>query len=202
MTIPHNTGLYVPTGRGILYVGEWVGTTPPTYPTDIAAGALGDFVDIGNAPSFDIEPATEKRPHYSSREGVNLKDLNPITMLDYNLNFTLDEIAASNLNMFLLGTLDQATRTIAGMQGADKEYAIIFISNNPLGPQSEAYFRRTKISPNGPFQLIGNEYLTMTYMAEGLADTANHPTSPYFDYKMKTTTTTSTTTTSSTTTTA
>jgi|GEM_PF-893389 len=195
MTIPHSTSLYVPAGRGIMYVGPWVGTTPPTYPTAYEAGSLGDFVDIGNAPSFEIEPATENRPHYSSREGINLKDLNPITTLEYSLNFTLDEVAASNLNMFLLGTLDEATRTIAGMQGADKEYAIIFVSNNPIGPQSIAFFRRTTIKPNGPMQLIGDEYLTMSYLAEGLADTANHASSPYFDYKMITTTTTSTTTT-------
>lgn len=198
MTTPHSTSLYVPAGRGILYVGEWVGTTPPTYPTDISAGNLGDFIDIGNAPSFEIEPSTEKRPHYSSREGINLKDLNPVTVLDYSLNFTLDEIAAKNLNMFLLGVLTESTRTIAGLQAADKEYAIIFVSNNPVGPQSEAYFRRCTINPNGPFQLIGDEYLTMTYMAEGLADIANHASSPYFDYKIKTTTTTSSTTTSTT----
>jgi len=198
MTTPHNTGLYVPSGRGILYVGEWTGTTPPTYPTAYTAGNLGDFVDVGNATAFDIEPATESRPHHSSREGVNLKDLDPVTSLDYACNFNLDEIAAANLNMFLLGTLDATSRTISGMQGYDKEYAIIFVSNNPIGPQSEGYFRRTKIKPNGPFQLIGNEYLSMTYRAEGLADTAHFPASPYFDYKIKTTTTTSTTTTTTT----
>lgn len=198
MISPHNTGLYVPTGRGILYVGKWTGTTPPEYPTDISGGALGDFVDIGNAPSFDVEPATEKRPHYSSRAGIKAKDLNPITSLDYNLNFSLDEIAAANLNMYLLGTYDEASATIYGLQGADIEYAMIFISNNPVGPNSEAYFRRLTISPNGPFQLIGDEYLAMTYIGEGLEDAANHAASPYFDYKMITTTTTSTTTTTTT----
>ena len=202
MTKPHSTSLYVPSGRGIIYVAKWNGTTPPEYPTNIKNGLLGDFIDIGNAPSFEVEPSTEKRPHYSSREGINLKDLNPITTLEYSINFTLDEIAAKNLEMFLLGDYDESTGIIKGLQNADAEYAIIFVSNNPIGPQSEGYFRRCSISPNGPFQLIGNDYLVLSYTAEGLADVENNSSSPYFDYKIKTTTTTSTTTTTTTTTTA
>jgi hypothetical protein len=59
------------------------------------------------------------------------------------------------------------------------------------------------IGPNGSLQLIGDEYLSMTFMGDGLADTANHPSSPYFTINTVTTTTTSTTssTTSSSTTT-
>lgn len=197
MTIPHNTGLYVPTGRGYVYMAEWDGQNQPTYPTSLEIGALelGDFVDIGNSPTFEIEPVTDKRPHVSSRQGMNYKDFNPITTLEYTLNFTLDEIAASNLNMYLLGTYDAASATIAGLQGADKEYALIFVSNNPLGPNGIGYFRKMTLAPNGPLALIGDEYLTMSYLAEGLADTANHTSSPFFDYKYLTTTTTSTTTT-------
>lgn len=197
MVTPHNTGLYVPTGRGYVYMAEWDGQTPPAYPTSLVQGALelGDFVDIGNSPTFEIEPVTEKRPHVSSRAGMNFKDFNPITTLEYTLNFTLDEIAASNLNMYLLGTLDEATMTIAGLQGADKEYALIFVSNNPMGPQNISYFRKMTLAPNGPLALIGDEYLTMSYLAEGLADTDNHADSPFFDYKIVTTTSTTTTTT-------
>ncbi|MDA3788077.1 MAG: hypothetical protein PF503_06245 [Desulfobacula sp.] len=204
MTAPHSTGNYVPSGRGIMYIAPWSGDTPPTYPgtapsqyptaKDIIE-ELGDFVDVGNAPSFDIEPVTENRPHISSRSGLNFKDFNPITTLEYNLNFSLDEIAAVNLNMFLLGELDATSGIIAGLSGAGKEYAVVFIGNNPIGPNANSYFRKVTIKPNGPFQLIGDEYLTMTYLGEGLADSANHAASPYFDYKFVTTTTTSTTTT-------
>lgn len=202
--IPHNTGLYVPRGRGYIYIAEWSAQTPPTYPTAFEAGLLGDFVDVGNCPSFEPEPVTEFDPHYSSREGVNLKDLNPVTTLDYNVNFTLDEMAATNLKMFLMGTLDAATMRIAGLQNAGKEYALIFVSNNPIGPASVGYFWKMTITPNGAVQLIGNAYLQLTYMGTGLADVDNHVSSPYFDYKIITTTTTTsttTTTTSSTTTT-
>lgn len=198
---PHNTGLYVPRGRGYIYIAEWSAQTPPTYPTAFEAGSLGDFVDVGNCPSFEPEPVTEFDPHYSSREGVMLKDFNPVTSLEYNVNFTLDEMAAVNLKMFLMGTLNAATGRIAGLQAASKEYALIFRSNNPFGPESVGYFWKMTITPNGAVQLIGNSYQQLTYMGTGLADTANHSSSPYFDYKIITTTTTTTTTSTSTTTT-
>ena len=199
MTVPHSTSLYVPRGRGIIYVAEWTGQTPPTLPTEIP-GTLNDYVDVGNATQFEVEPVSERSPHYTSREGVNLKDLNPVTTLEYTIGFTLDEMAAANLNMFLMGTLNATTRVIAGLQGVDKEYAIIFISNNPIGPNSKAYFWKVTIAPNGAIALIGDEYLNTAFTAEGLADTANHAASPYFDYHMATTTTTTSTTTTSSTT--
>ena len=204
MTIPHSTDLYAPAGKGKLYIAEWSGTTPPTWPgssptdyptaTDITAG-LGDFLDVGNCPSLEVEPVTERRPHYSSREGVNKKDLNPVTSLDYTVSFELDEIAAQNLKKILMGTYTASTGIISAMTDVDKEYAMIFIANNPIGPLNHFYFRRLTIAPNGPMQLIGDEYLTLSYTGEGLADTVNHPNSEYFDIKNVTTTTTSTTTT-------
>lgn len=198
---PHNTGLYVPRGRGVIYIAEWDASYPPTYPTAFTAGNLGDFVDVGNAPSFELEPVTEFDPHYSSREGMNYKDLNPVTSQEYNVNFTLDELAAQNMKKFLMGTYNATTGRIAGMQNVGQEYALIFVSNNPIGPNSVAYFWKMTITPNGSLALIGGEYLVMSYTGSGLIDSANHVSSPYFDYKMITTTSTTTTTTTSSTTT-
>lgn len=202
-TAPHSTDLYVPAGRGILYIAEWQGTTPPTYPgtvpsnyptaADIAA-ELGDFEDIGNAPSLEVEPVQERRPHYSSRAGLKTKDLNPVVSLEYTINFDVDEIAAGNLKRFLLGALNASTQMINALTNADKEYAIIFVSDNPVGANYIKYFRRVTLGPNGPLQLIGDDYLVMSFAGEGLADVANFPASPYFDVKYITTTTTTTTT--------
>lgn len=191
MVDAHNTGLYVPSGRGIMYIAPWVGTTPPTYP--------GDYIEIGNCPSVEIEPVRETRPHYSSREGVRLKDLNPTTTLEYTLTFECDEISAKNLAKFFMGTLNQSTGRITGLTNVEKEYGIVFIANNPIGPNQKYFFHRVTIGPNGPLQLIGDEYLNMSFSGEGLADTANNPTSPYFDIHNVTTTTTTTSTTTTTT---
>lgn len=179
MAEAHNTGLYVPSGRGILYIAAWDGTTPPTYPDD--------YTEIGNCPSLEIEPIRETRPHYSSREGIRLRDLNPTTTLEYNLTFECDEISATNLNYFFMG--QQSGVNSLAMTNYDAEYGIVFVSNNPIGPNHIYYFWRVTIGPNGPLQLIGDEYLSMTFSGEGLGDSTNHSTSPYFTIEAVTTTT-------------
>lgn len=204
MTIPHSTDLYAPSGRGIVYIAEWNGVNEPTYPGSVPtyypnaadiAEDLGDFIDIGNCPSMEVEPVTERRPHYSSREGLRTKDLNPVVSTEYMVNFDVDEIAASNIKKFLMGSYNASTGIVSALQEADKEYALIFICNNPLGPKVHKYFRRLTLGPNGPLQLIGDEYLVMSFSGEGLSAVAQHATSPYFDAKILTTTTTTSTTT-------
>lgn len=190
MTEPHAVSLYTPSGKGILYIAEWSGTTPPVDP--------GDYVDIGNCPSFESEPTQERLPHYSSREQYRLKDLNPIIAQDYTVTFDLDELAAANLNRYLSGVWNASTGVINAMQAPNTEFALKFISDNPAGPNQTWKFWRMTLAPNGPLQLISDgDYLVMSFTGEGLADTANHASSPYFDVKIVTTTTTTTTTTTS-----
>lgn len=154
-------------GKGIISVGQWSGTTPP-----------GSYSDMGNCPSLTVEPATERLPHYSSRTEFRLKDKNPIIQNDYTLTFDLDEMAAVNLNKFLMGTMSGSQ--ILGLQGANLEFAIKFVSDNPIGPNQQWDFWKCTLSPSGALQLIGDEWMFMSFTAEGLADTTNHATSPYF----------------------
>lgn len=184
MTSPHSTALYVPAGRGVLSIATWNGTTPPTYPSD--------YTDLGNCPSFEVEPKAEKRPHYSSRSGLRTRDLNPVVQLEYDISFDLDELAAVNMQKFFLGSLNTSTYVISALQSADTEYALRFVADNPLGPNQTYSFWRVTLSPSGPLQLIGDDYLVLSFSGEGLSDTVNHPSSPYFDIKYATTTTTST----------
>lgn len=179
MPSPHSTDLYA-IGKGILSIGEWSGTTPPST-----------YEDAGNCPSIEVEPTVERLPHYSSRTGFRTKDKNPIIQSEYVVNFDLDEIAAANLNKFLMGSLS-GTNVVQGLQGANTEYALKFVSDNPLGPNQTWLFHRCTLSPNGALQLIGEEWLTMSFTADGLSDTANNADSPYFTVTFVTTTTTTT----------
>jgi hypothetical protein len=72
----------------------------------------------------------------------------------------------------------------------DKEYSVSFQSDNPAGPNELWEFHRVKLSPGGSLNLISDEWSLMTFAGEGLADTANNPTSPYFTVTFATTTTT------------
>lgn len=169
-------------GKGILSIAEWTTTTPPTV-----------FTDLGNAPSIEIEPTVERLPHYSSRTGLRLKDKNPIIQSEYMLNFDLDEPAAFQLNLFLMGVMS-GSNVVQALQGTDKEFSLKFVSDNPIGGNQTWLFHKATLAPNGAMQLIGEEWMTMSFTAEGLADTANNADSPYFNVTYVTTTTTTTTT--------
>ena len=172
----HSTTLYT-LGRGILSIGEWSGETPP-----------GVYTDLGNAPSIEVEVTEETLDHYSSREGLKLKDKKVVLETGYTVTFDLDEVSMNNLKIFLKGTIDG--NVIMANTALDQEYAIKFVSNNAAGPNETWEFWRCQISPGGAFSLIGDEWLTLSFSAEGLADTDNHATSPYFNVAFATTTTT------------
>ena len=164
---PHSTENYA-IGKGILYIGEWVGVTPPD-----------ELLEVGNCSSITFEPSVERLPHYSSREEFRLKDKNVVIQRDYTLTFECDEIAAVNLNRFLMGNLSDGV--ISGMQGVNAEFELKFVSNNPVGPNKTWEFWRGSLTPTGALNLISEEWMMMSFTLEGLADTDNHPTSPYFD---------------------
>lgn len=169
-------------GKGILTIAEW------------AAGVIGAYFDMGNVNSIEVEPVIERLPHYSSRSGFRTKDRNPIVQTEYTINFVAEEVAAENLNRFLLGTL-QGQNTVLGLQGTNLEYALHFVSDNPIGPNQVWDFWKVTLSPNGPMQLIGEEWMSMSFAGEGLADVGGHPTSPYFTVVSQEATSTTTTTT-------
>ena len=162
---PHSVENYA-VGKGILSIGEWSGDTPP-----------GSYDDIGNCSSIEVEPTLERLPHYSSRTEFRLKDKNPIIQTEYTVTFDCDEMAAVNLNRFLIGSLSGLT--ISMLQGTDKEFALQFVSDNPIGPNQTWTFHKVTLTPNGALQLIGEDWMVMSFLAEGLADTANNPDSPY-----------------------
>lgn len=180
---PHDTRLYT-LGRGIVSIGEWTGTTPPS---------VGQITDVGNSPRFECEVTEEKLDHYSSRAGLRQKDKSVVIESGYTLNFDLDEVSISNLQKYLKGTLS-GPNVIRANTALDKEYTVKFVSDNPAGQNETWLFHRVQLSPGGAFSLIGDEWSLLTFAGEGLSDTANNPNSPFFDVTFVTTTTTTTTT--------
>lgn len=177
-----STTLYT-LGKGVLSLAPWVGDAPPTPPLD----------DMGNCSSFEAEVTEETLEHFSSRSGVRSKDKVITLETGYTLTFILDEMSVNNLKLFLRAT--QSGNALRAATALDLEYAITFISDNPYGPNETWEFHKARISPNGPFNLISDEWSTMSFSAEGLKDASNNPTSPFFTVTFATTTTTTTTTT-------
>jgi hypothetical protein len=179
MAVSPSTSNYL-LGRGILYIGVWSGSTPPS-----------SYDDVGNCPRFEVEVTEETLDHYSSRSGTREKDKTVILESGYTVNFDLDEVSIANLQKFLKGTLD-GEHIILANTALTEEYGLRFISDNPAGPntQEKWEFWRVKLSPGGSFGLIADEWALLTFTGEGLSDSANHSTSPFFSVTYGTTTTT------------
>ncbi len=187
-----STDLYT-LGRGILSIGEWSGTSPPAENT---------YDDVGVCNTLELELTEERLDHFSRRTSARVKDKIVYLESGYNLRFTLDEISVLNLKMFLKAH-QSGSGILRANQALDKEFAIKFVSDNAEGLNQTWRFWRVKLSPAAALGLISDDWMGMQFSAEGLADIANHSTSPFFDATFATATTTSTTsTTSSTTTTA
>lgn len=186
-----STTLYT-LGKGVVTIAEY-------DDNDV----LGEYVDVGNAPEFSLELSEEKLEHYSSRSGAKRKDKEVTIQVGYMINFVLDEFSVANLVKFLRGTL-VGTYQITANTALTKEFAVRFTSDNATGPNQIWNFHRCTLKPNGALSLISDEWNTMPFTGEGLDDTTNHASSPYFTVDVQTTTTTTTTssTTSTTTTTA
>lgn len=172
-----DTELYT-VGKGVLSIAQWSG------------GAPGTYTDVGNCSAIEVEVTEEKLDHFSSRSGIRLKDKQITLEIGYTVNFTLDEVSVNNLRLFIKGTL--SNNKLYANQNMNAEFALRFVSANPAGPDETWNFWRATLSPNGAFSLISDEWATLAFTAEGLADTTNHSDSPYFDvYYVTTTSTTS-----------
>jgi len=177
-----DTSLYL-IARGKMYAGAWVGSTPPNFDTGLT--------ELGNVNDCSLQPNEELLDHFSTQEGVRTKDLTITLEESYTLEFELDEISLFNLKMFFRAT--QSGNELRAMQALSTNYAVKIVQSNPLsgGPVLTWKCWKVKLTPNGPFSLItsGEDWSVMSFTGEGLADTANHASSPYFSITYATTTT-------------
>ncbi len=178
-TPPHPDNYMI--GKGIVSIAKYTG------------GVVGSFVDVGNCPRFEYEPTQQEIEHFSSRQANKEQDSAVVIQSGYNIAFTLDEVSVENLRMFLAGSLS-GTRIIYANQNVNQLYAIKFQADNTAGPNWNYEFHKVKLTPQGTFSLISDEFTSLSFNGKGLADRAGHATSPFFTATADTTTTTTTTT--------
>jgi len=175
-----STELYT-LGKGVLYIAEFSG------------GTHGAFEDLGNAPMVQVGIAKEKLPHFSSRSGTKEKDKIVTVERSYLVNFDLDEISKQNLTRFVSGTRSGQHIQALTDAGVAKEYALRFVADNPEGDNARWEFHKGVLSARGEVNLIGEEWMNLPFVFEGLADRVNEASSPFFDIYQSTTTSTSST---------
>ena len=130
-----------------------------------------DFVDLGNAPRFVWSPTIEKKEHFSSREGVKVKDFTAITQTGATVKMTLDEINGPNLAIFTLGELSAPDVDGSVMVSAFKKTEIAGIikveGTNAIG-QHVDFTGRISVNPTGDFSFItdADDFSTLEIEAE------------------------------------
>jgi hypothetical protein len=90
-----------------------LGKGVPFFSRLISPGVFDAERDLGNAPTFSINVDIENLEHFSSRSGINRKDLEVVSQISPNVSFTLDEINADNLELIFLGTSVEETQALA-----------------------------------------------------------------------------------------
>jgi hypothetical protein len=60
-------------------------------------------LDLGNVPSFSIEPKETKEDHFSSRSGLRVKDMTLSIETNVTSKFTLEEFSKENVNIAFKG---------------------------------------------------------------------------------------------------
>jgi len=97
-TITHPDTTLVSPLVDMYYLGKGIASI------QLASDTGGTYRDVGNAPTFEFVPAVTTLPHYSSRHGVRIKDLEIIHEKAASLNLILDEFTYDNLMLVFLGT--------------------------------------------------------------------------------------------------
>lgn len=128
-----------------------------------------DFVDLGNAPNFEWEPKTEKKEHFSSREGVKVKDFTATTQVGATIKMTLDEINPINLSIFTLGVRGGSGGVVTVRPFKKTEVAGIVkvVGTNDIG-QHVDFEGRISVIPSGSFSFISDkdDFSTLQIEAE------------------------------------
>jgi len=141
-----------------------VGKGVVSFSTDDGA----NFRDVGNVSIFEWTPTVDKLDHFSSREGVKVKDKSIAITTAATLKMTMDEITADNLAMLALGEVDSDTdgdHTITSMSSSSVEGIIKFEGANDVGLQID-FIGKVSFVPSGSFNPISDEWNTIEVTGE------------------------------------
>jgi hypothetical protein len=129
------------------------------------------FLDLGNAPSFVWTPTVAKKEHFTSREGVKVKDFTAVTQVGATIKFTLDEINAENLAIFTLGEVGtpdvDGSITVTAFKKLEIVGIIQVVGTNDIG-QKVDFTGRISVNPTGDFSFItdADDFSTLQIEAE------------------------------------
>jgi hypothetical protein len=149
------------------------------------------YVDCGNVPQFEFQAKVTTLDHYSSRQGVRVKDFTAVTELAGSLTIQMEELTARNMGFALLGLPtggpSPAPDSIEIFSSPVIYGSVKFVGTNIIGPIWTITFPLVKLSPSKALSLISNQWGTIDLDGDVLFDqvqktfgtaTATLPNSP------------------------
>lgn len=120
-----------------------------------------EFRHMGNVAEFEITPDLEELDHFSSMEGVRVKDLTVIIQKSGTLRMLLEEWTPENLQLALLGEIgadSEGDTTIDIMSENVIRGEVRFEGSNQVGPKWNYEFPRVAFKPSGSVSPISDEW--------------------------------------------
>lgn len=155
-------------GSGSLFIAE------------VVNNVIGTYFEIGNCDEINLE--MEETTLSKKQKRTNAPSIQEIGIFGsgYNLKFVADEMAVMNLTLFIRSHNPTAL-TLRSFQRTEKRYALRFVADNAHGPNYVWNFWKTNIAGLNSLNLISGEWQKMSFRADGIADTVNHPLVPLFE---------------------
>lgn len=156
-------------------------TSPNTLNYRIGRGTVhfkrdgaGAFRHLGNVPSFVYTPEVEKKEHFSSMEGILVKDAEHVTQVGATIAATLEEITPENLAYFALSEVEEmsdGSKVLRGLSLTQIRGTIKVTGTNDVG-QKVDFEGLVSFTPTGDFQFIsdGDDYSTIELEMDVLKD--------------------------------
>jgi hypothetical protein len=126
---------------------------------------------LGNAPRIEITPDITKLEHFSSMEGVGLKDANITQRIQASIAFDLDEITIDNLALALFGSVyenSDGDPEFAIMSESTVEGSLRVEGTNDVGNRFRATVDKVSITPSEAIPFISEEVAVLTIEGECL----------------------------------
>lgn len=147
----------------------------------------GDYRHMGNATAVEFTANIETLEHFSQMEGVKSKDEEIVLSAGGTLKITLDEWTPANLQLALVGTVDEGASEGAEIQIMDQDFvegAVKFLSNNSKGPRVNAFYHNVKFKPSASLDLISDEWNQIEVEGEVLVSQAAPNVGKFGYYKI------------------
>ena len=126
----------------------------------------GSVTVLGNCPQFRYTADVTKLDHFSSQEGIRIKDRSVVTQLGATIAMVLDEINEFNLSLFLLA--ETGTSSLGGLTNTDLTGLLEFTGTNDIGSQVN-FSGQVSFLPGGDMDfIVENDWQTIPLNAEVL----------------------------------